>query len=130
MTSSSFIINRDKYINEMQQAGYLNVSQLVGLLGISKQTLVDAGLLSRNLFKTTSAIVYTDEVTFLGYGHGEFFMEFLSRVEKKGYKIIELPYTHPGDLEGNSKSFPNLYTFIRLGFFYILRLFRTIFKRQ
>ena len=66
----------------------------------------------------------------IAYGHGEFFMEFLSRVEKKGYKIIELPYTHLGDLEGNSKSFPNLYTFIRLGFFYILRLFRTIFKRQ
>ena len=71
-----------------------------------------------------------DEVTFLGYGHGEFFMEFLSRLEKKGHKIIEMPYTHPGDIEGNSKSFPNLYTFTRLGFFYILRLFRTIFKRQ
>ena len=66
----------------------------------------------------------------IAYGHGEFFMEFLSRVEKKGHKIIELPYTHPGDIEGNSKSFPNLYTFSRLGFFYILRLFRTIFKRQ
>ena len=66
----------------------------------------------------------------IAFGHGEFFMEFLSRLEKKGHKIIEMPYTHPGDIEGNSKSFPNLYTFARLGFFYILRLFRTIFKRQ
>ena len=66
----------------------------------------------------------------IAFGHGEFFMEFLSRLEKKGHKIIEMPYIHPGDIEGNSKSFPNLYTFTRLGFFYILRLFRTIFKRQ
>jgi len=66
----------------------------------------------------------------IAFGHGEFFMEFLSRLEKKGHKIIEMPYTHPGDIEGNSKSFPNLYTFTRLGFFYILRLFRSIFKRQ
>ena len=66
----------------------------------------------------------------IAFGHGEFFMEFLSRLEKKGHKIIELPYTHSVDIEGNSKSFPNLYTFSRLGFFYILRLLRTIFKRQ
>ena len=66
----------------------------------------------------------------IGYGHGEFFMEFLSRLEKSGHKIIELPYIHPGDIEGNSKSFPNLFTFFRLGIFYILRLIRTLFKRQ
>ena len=64
------------------------------------------------------------------YGHGEFFMEFLARVEKKGHKIIELPFTQTVDIEGNSKSFPNLFTFSKLGFFYILRLLRTIFKRQ
>ena len=66
----------------------------------------------------------------IAFGHGEFFMEFLARLEKKGHKIIELPYTHGIDIDGNSKSFPNLYTFFRLGFFYILRLLRTIFKRQ
>ena len=66
----------------------------------------------------------------IAYGHGEFFMEFLSRIEKKGHKIIELPYVHPGDIEGNSKSFPNLFTFSRFGFFYILRLLRTLFKRK
>jgi dolichol-phosphate mannosyltransferase len=66
----------------------------------------------------------------IAFGHGEFFMEFLSRLEKKNHKIIELPYTHTIDKKGNSKSFPNLYTFSKLGFFYILRLFRTIFDRQ
>ena len=66
----------------------------------------------------------------IGFGHGEFFMEFLARLEKKGLKIIELPFTQTVDIEGNSKSFPNLYTFSKLGFFYILRLLRAIFKRQ
>ena len=57
-------------------------------------------------------------------------MEFLARLEKKGYRIIELPFTQTIDIEGNSKSFPNLYTFLKLGLFYVLRLFRTIFKRK
>jgi glycosyltransferase involved in cell wall biosynthesis len=73
--------------------------------------------------------VFLSEIP-IAFGHGEFFMEFLARLEKKGHKIIELPYTHSVDIEGNSKSFPNLYTFSKLGFFYILRLLRTIFKRQ
>ena len=66
----------------------------------------------------------------IAFGHGEFFMEFLARLERKGHKIIELPFTQTVDIEGNSKSFPNLFTFSKLGFFYILRLLRTIFKRQ
>ena len=66
----------------------------------------------------------------IAFGHGEFFMEFVIRLERKKHKIVELPYTHSVDKEGNSKSFPNLYTFSKLGFFYILILFRTIFKRQ
>jgi len=66
----------------------------------------------------------------ISYGHGEFFVEFLYRAQKKGNKIIELPYIHPIDIEGNSKSFPNLFRFSQLGFFYILRIFRTIFGRE
>ena len=33
-----------------------------------------------------------DEVTFLGYGHGEFFLEFVYNVHQKGFKIKEVPY--------------------------------------
>ena len=33
-----------------------------------------------------------NEVTFLGYGHGEFFIEFLYKAHKKGFKIKEIPY--------------------------------------
>ena len=62
-------------------------------------------------------------------GHGEFMVEFLYNAEKKGNSILEIPYVHPVDIEGNSKSFPNLPKFLLLGFFYLLRLFQTIFRR-
>jgi len=62
-------------------------------------------------------------------GHGEFMVEFLYNAEKKGNKILEIPYIHPIDIEGNSKSFPNLGRFLLLGFFYVLRLFQTLLRR-
>ena len=31
-------------------------------------------------------------VSFKGYGHGEFFIEFLYNIEKKGFKISEIPF--------------------------------------
>ena len=38
-----------------------------------------------------------DEVNFIGYGHGEFFIEFLYNVNKKGFKIKEIPYVQKKD---------------------------------
>ena len=61
-------------------------------------------------------------------GHGEFMVEFLYKAEKKGNKILEIPYIHPVDLEGNSKSFPNIWKFIQLGFFYFVRMFQLLIK--
>ena len=63
-------------------------------------------------------------------GHGEFIIEFLYRAEKKGNRIIEIPYTHPVDLEGNSKSFPNLAKFLQFGFFYFLRIIHILIKKE
>ena len=62
-------------------------------------------------------------------GHGEFIVEFLHQAELKKNKILEIPYIQPIDIEGNSKSFPNLYKFLLFGFFYILRLIQAIFRR-
>ena len=67
-----------------------------------------------------------DEVTFLGYGHGDFFLEFLYNVHQKGFKIKEIPYVQKKDDDNsNSKSSPNLIKFFYLGFLYILRIFVT-----
>ena len=60
------------------------------------------------------------DVVPIATGHGEFFVEFLYKAEKRGNKISEIPYDHPVDIEGNSKSFPNIFKFMQFGFFYIL----------
>jgi dolichol-phosphate mannosyltransferase len=72
-----------------------------------------------------------DEVTFLGYGHGEFFMEFLYNAYKKGFKIKEIPHVQKkdGDVE-NSKSAPNLLKFLYYGLMYVLRIFTTLIRRK
>ena len=72
-----------------------------------------------------------DEVTFLGYGHGEFFLEFLYNVHQKGYKIKEIPYIQKKDDDTtNSKSAPNIIKFFYLGTLYIFRIFSTLIRRK
>ena len=72
-----------------------------------------------------------DEVTFLGYGHGDFFLEFLYNVHQKGFKIKEIPYIQKKDDDNtDSKSSPNLIKFFYLGFLYILRIFVTLTRRK
>ncbi len=70
-----------------------------------------------------------NDVVPVAKGHGEFMIEFLYTAEKKGNKIIEIPYTHPIDIEGNSKSFPNLAKFLQFGFFYFVRIVQLIIKK-
>ena len=72
-----------------------------------------------------------DEVTFLGYGHGEFFLEFLYNAYKKGYKIKEIPHLQKKDqdLQG-SKSAPNLTRFFYYGVMYVLRIFSTVLRKR
>ena len=72
-----------------------------------------------------------DETTVLGYGHGDFFVEFLYSVVKKGFLIKEIPYTQKKDVdEGNTKTSPNLVRFFYLGFLYFLRILITRFRRD
>ena len=72
-----------------------------------------------------------DEITFLCYGHGEFFLEFLYNTHKKGFKIKEIPYTQKKDEnDSDSKSAPNLVKFFFHGIMYVLRAFVTIFRRK
>jgi len=70
-----------------------------------------------------------NEIPFVGDGHGDFFIEFLYKIEKKKYRIYELPYTQYEDKEiANSKTASNIFQFIYLGFVYILKILNTKFK--
>ena len=63
-------------------------------------------------------------------GHGEFFIEFLYKAYKSGKKIIELPYVHPPDIEGMSKTATSVFRFCYLGFKYFIRIILSLFKRN
>lgn len=62
------------------------------------------------------------------YGHGEFFIEFLYQCYRKGIRIKEIPYIQLNDLEGNSKTAPNILKFLYLGYFYFLRILKARFR--
>ena len=62
-------------------------------------------------------------------GHGEFMIEFLYNAERRGNKIKEISYTQPVDEEGNSKSYPNIFKFSLLGFFYFIRILQIFIRR-
>ena len=63
-------------------------------------------------------------------GHGEFFIEFLYKAINSGKKIIELPYTHPPDVEGMSKTSSSFYRFIKFGSIYLIRIFQSLLNRN
>ena len=72
-----------------------------------------------------------DEVTFLGYGHGEFFVEFLYNAHRKKFIIKEIPHVQKKETDLNdSKSAPNLFKFLYHGTMYVLRVFVAIFRRR
>jgi len=63
-------------------------------------------------------------------GHGEFFIEFIYKSLKAGIKIVELPYSHPPDIEGMSKTAPNIFRFCKLGLGYLIRIVQSLFLRN
>jgi len=101
-------------------------SRLINALGrfILKSKIKD---LSSGIFVMKREVLL--DVVPIASGHGEFIVEFLHSAEIKGNKIKEIPYIHPVDIEGNSKSFPTISKFLIFGFFYVWRLFQTIFRR-
>ena len=62
------------------------------------------------------------------YGHGEYFIEFIYKASKLKYKIIELPYQQPADIEGLSKTAGSIFRFIVLGFNYFIRILVAKFR--
>lgn len=68
------------------------------------------------------------DVTPICYGHGEYFIEFIYKASKLNYKILELPYQQPPDIEGISKTAGSLYRFFLLGINYVIRILTARFR--
>ena len=63
-----------------------------------------------------------DRVTIHPRGYGEYFIEFIYNACRKGLKVGELGYYFRDRDEGLSKSFPNVWGFLRTGMHYALRI--------
>ena len=103
----------------------------------SKYFNIFCGIVLRSPIKDFTSSIFLmkrkilDEVTFLGYGHGEFFLEFLHNAYKKGFKIKEVPYIQNKDEDViNSKSASSVFKFFYLGFMYLLRIVSTLIRRR
>ena len=84
--------------------------------------------LTSGIFLMKRSII--NEVTFLGYGHGEFFIEFVDNAYRKGFKIKEIPFVqYTDDSLGTSKSAPNLIKFFYLGLMYFTRIISIVIRR-
>ncbi len=84
--------------------------------------------LTSGIFLMKRSII--NEVTFLGYGHGEFFIEFVDNAYRKGFKIKEIPFVqYTEDSLGTSKSAPNLIKFFYLGLMYFTRIISIVIRR-
>ncbi len=67
-----------------------------------------------------------NEILPFGYGHGEFFIEFMYRIYKSNFYIKEIPYTQKVDeVLSNSKTAPNISQFFRLAIHYFIRVIIT-----
>ena len=64
----------------------------------------------------------------IGYGHGEFFIEFLYKCLKENLKIKEISFTQPPDKEGLSKTASGFLNFLRHGINYVIRIIITKIK--
>ncbi len=62
------------------------------------------------------------------YGHGEYFIEFIYKASKLNYKVIELPYQQPADIEGLSKTTGSIFRFFLLGINYFTRVLIAKFR--
>ncbi len=63
-----------------------------------------------------------DSVLPISYGFGDFFIEFVYDCCRRGLRVTETPYTLTTRLDGESKSCPDLPSFLWLGFKYCARI--------
>ena len=109
---------------------------LIRVLGSKLINFVCRIILGNKIKDYTSSIFIMkknvlNETSILGYGHGDFFVEFLYSAIKKNFAIKEIPYIQKKDDEGsNTSTSPNLFRFFVLGFFYFVRVLIIRFRRH
>ncbi len=70
-----------------------------------------------------------DKVSIIPTGYGAYFIEFVYTCLRKGLTVYEMPYRFTDRTVGQSKSAPNLVTFLWTGIGYVFRIFRARLRR-
>ena len=70
-----------------------------------------------------------DSVTFLPYGYGAYFIEFVYHCRKKGLSVHEHPYHFVDRVKGTSKSAPSALSFLLTGLEYGYRIIEARLRR-
>ncbi len=70
-----------------------------------------------------------DAVSLNPSGYGAYFIEFIHACRRKGFKVVELPYTFTERARGVSKSNVNIIQFGLAGLGYLARILKTRFKK-
>ena len=70
-----------------------------------------------------------DAVSLNPSGYGAYFIEFIYACCRKGFKVVELPYTFAERSKGVSKSQVNIFQFGLAGLGYLTRIIRSRFKK-
>ena len=53
------------------------------------------------------------------HGYGEYFIKFIYDAQRKGFKIVEIPYTNQDRIKGESKTGESLIGLLKQGYNYI-----------
>ena len=70
-----------------------------------------------------------DAVSLNPSGYGAYFIEFIHACCRKGFKVVELPYTFTERLKGVSKSNVNIFQFGLAGLGYLARIIKSRFRK-
>jgi dolichol-phosphate mannosyltransferase len=69
-----------------------------------------------------------DYVSFIPFGYGDYFIEFIYDAFRAGLRIIEVGYTFHDRSLGVSKSAPSFFKFLFTGLRYVIRIFSLKFR--
>ncbi len=67
-----------------------------------------------------------DDIILTG-NHGEYCIDFLHKAVRRGFKVKEVPYTNMPRSKGETKTNPNVFTFLKYGWMYALTVLRLRF---
>lgn len=69
-----------------------------------------------------------NSVKYSADGYGEYFIEFVHKAKKKGFKVAEIPYIFRERKIGTSKTAGNIFTLLKHGYNYGMRIIATKIK--